>query len=119
MDTDSTERTKNMIPVSYDEAMENACEMILFDQGGKEYHGMWSEIRVDRDTLPEGMRAYDVREGDDADDDMLFAAIEDGIVCVNYAGTFLTEENLPLQTDSLGRMSAQFDENNGWDYSFS
>ena len=109
-----------MIPVPYEDAIKDTSEMIIFDPDGKEYHGMWSEIRVDRDTLPEGMRAYDVRENDyPEDDDMLFASIEDNIVCVNYAGTFLTEEDLPLPKDNLGHTAAQFNENNGWDYSFS
>lgn len=106
-----------MVPIPYEEAIQDASEMTIFDPDKREYSGMWSDIRIDRDTLPEGMNAYDIREDDD--EDMWLAAIEKDIVYVNYAGTFLTRENLPLPTDTLGCTRAAFGENNGWDYSFS
>ena len=117
---------KVMALTTYAEAMDGAQEFTVFDPEGREYAGFWSDIRVDRDTLPEGWNAYDIRESDYDDDDDeegdWLATIEDNYVVVNHAGTFLTQETLPLRDDGTGRKRACFggDTSKGeWDYSFS
>lgn len=103
--------------VNFEEAMEDKSYFVVFDPNGKEYEGYWSDIRVDRDTLPEGWYAYDIRESDsEEDDEWWLATIEENYVFVNHAGTFLTEEKLPLEEDASGRKRAYFSED--WDYSF-
>ena len=45
-------------------------------------------LRIDREAVPEGMHAYDIREADDGNS---FAAVEPKVV-VNHAGTILTRK---------------------------
>ena len=113
-----------MALTTFSKAMENAQEFIVFDSDGNEYRGFWSDIRVDRDTLPEGWNAYDIRERDDDgeedNEEGWYATIEENYVVVNHAGTFLTQDTLLLPDDGTGRKRANFGEDPGeWDYSFS
>ena len=107
-----------MAMTTFEAAMEDEQEFTVFGPGGKEYEGFWSDIRVDRDTLPEGWKAYDIRESDGDDDgDGWLATVEENYVIVNHAGTFLTKETLPLEEGDEGRKRAYF--GGEWDYSFS
>ena len=48
------------------------------------------DLRVDRSTLPEGVHAYDVREGD-----YYLGSVEDSVM-VNHSGTMFTTEPLKM-----------------------
>lgn len=109
-----------MALTTYDEAMKSAQDFSVFEPNGTQHKGFWSDIRVDRKTLPEGWNAYDIRENDECDDDNWLGTIEENYVVVNHAGTFLTQDKLNLP-NSFGRNWANLGEdakNGEWDYSF-
>ena len=53
---------------------------------------MFTNMRIDRDSIPDGLVAYDIR---DNDCDGTFAKIQK-IVIVNHWGTIIGKEELPL-----------------------
>lgn len=53
---------------------------------------MFTSTRIERDSLPEGIYAYDVRESDDGNQ---LSTIEPS-VCVNHGGTILTFQEIPM-----------------------
>lgn len=53
---------------------------------------MFTKLRIERDTLPRGIYAYDVRESDDGTH---LSTIEP-LVRVNYSGTILTFQEIPM-----------------------
>lgn len=53
---------------------------------------IFTENRIDRSTLPEGVYAYDIRESDDGE---RFATVESE-VCVNFGGTILVLQEIPM-----------------------
>lgn len=54
---------------------------------------LFTNMRLDRDTVPEGLFCYDVRDSDDLDGSM--AEIKP-VVIVNHWGTILCKEAFPL-----------------------
>ena len=48
--------------------------------------------RINRNSLPEGTFAYDIRESDDGE---TFATIEKQVT-VNHAGTIITKQEIPM-----------------------
>ena len=107
-----------MALVTFDEAMKYPEHFCIIDDDKKEYPGYFSNIRVDRRTLPEGWHAYDLRESDWSDEGW-FSTIEANYVMVNHAGTFLTKEELPLVEDKTGKKWAPIGTAIGeWSYSF-
>jgi hypothetical protein len=50
---------------------------------------LFSNLRIDRDTVPEGLYAYDIRHGDDGE-----AATVEKSVSVNHMGTVIMAEAL-------------------------
>lgn len=62
----------------------------LVDMDG--YICLFSNLRLDRDTIPEGLFCYDVR---DADCDGTFAEVQP-FVLVNHWGTIISKEPIPL-----------------------
>lgn len=53
---------------------------------------MFTISRIERDSLPEGIYAYDIRESDDGNQ---LSTIEPS-VCVNHGGTILTFQEIPM-----------------------
>ena len=53
---------------------------------------LFTNFRIDRNVVPEGLYAYDIRESDDG---RRFATIEPEVM-VNHAGTILTREKLVM-----------------------
>ena len=53
---------------------------------------LFTNFRIDRNVVPEGLHAYDIRESDDGG---RFATIEPEVM-VNHAGTILTREKLVM-----------------------
>ena len=50
---------------SFQKAQETDSQpFTLYRSGGREYHGFFSNIRIDRETVPEGWHVYDFREGE-------------------------------------------------------
>ncbi len=56
---------------------------------------LFTNYRIDRKTLPEPLRAYDLRDRDDGKD---FFSIEP-FVFVNHGGTILTDREIPMTED--------------------
>lgn len=53
-------------------------------------HAAYLDVRVDKSTLPEGVYAYDVREGE-----YYLGSVEDSVL-VNHSGTMFTAEPLKM-----------------------
>ena len=81
---------------TFQDALHNDNENfeISIKSEGKEYVGHFANVRVDRDTLPDGWYAYDLRHGDENDGEI--CEIKNGYINVNHFGTFYTTEKLPL-----------------------
>ena len=54
---------------------------------------LFTSCRVDRDSLPSGIHAYDVRASDDAQND--FATLEPHVTA-NHTGTVLVKQVIPM-----------------------
>lgn len=59
--------------------------------------GLFTENRIDRSTLPQGVHAYDIRGGGDDGND--FCTVEPSVT-VDHTGTFVTSREIPL-TDGM------------------
>lgn len=59
--------------------------------------GLFTEDRIDRSTLPQGVYAYDIRGGGDDGND--FCTVETSVV-VDHTGTSLTLQEIPM-TDGM------------------
>jgi hypothetical protein len=64
-----------------------------------ENSGYFSNVRVDRSTLPEGWYAYDIREDGNGN----LCSIEKGYVIVNHGITFLTQTPVRFPKDKNGK----------------
>ena len=60
----------------------------LYDLNGVQ--AAYLDLRIDRSTLPEGLHAYDVREGE-----YYLGTVEDNVL-VNHSGTMITREPLKM-----------------------
>ena len=102
---------------------------------GRVYHGWYSDIRIDRKSLPEGYHAYDIRS-----DDLglgVFCSLEHNYVVVNNEGSIVLDQEIPelkdpgsvvyFHIDPDEWISAQEDEDkepapendpDDWEYSF-
>lgn len=54
---------------------------------------LFTDYRIDRSTVPAGIHAYDIRVGDDAEND--FATLEP-CVMANHTGTVLVKRPIPM-----------------------
>lgn len=112
-----------MAMTSFEEVMESDyLAGFSYDaDDGATYHFIWSEIRVDRRTLPEGWYAFDVRGDEDCGEP---CSIEENYVFVNHWGTILSRCALPFPPSEDGRgwleltednwSYEDYDENTGW-----
>ncbi len=57
---------------------------------------LFTNLRLDRDTIPEGLFCYDVREKDES---CGVAASIEKFVLINHWGTVISKEELPLGED--------------------
>lgn len=64
----------------------------VFLPNGKSASGFFTNVRIDRKTLPAGWKAYDFREGDEE----WLGQLNRGYVLVNHAGTFCTQDYTAL-----------------------
>lgn len=70
----------------------------------KGHMGLFTDLRVDKSTMPEGMNCYELRHGDDRDYPV---ALEQN-VCVNYFGAVLMADKLDLGEN--GRIALSYDD---------
>ena len=92
---------------NFDEAMKHDCAPFAVMIGNLEYRGYFADIRINRESVPDGWHAYDMRHDDRGDP----CEIKNGYIVVNHFGTFYTQDSLPLKEgDSLYE--------NGFSYSF-
>lgn len=84
-----------MTPISFSEINDfQPIELDLPDSKG--IHALFTENRIDRNTLPAGLYAYDIRSDDEQDE--LFCTLEP-IVRVNHSGTVVVAHIIPLPED--------------------
>jgi len=91
--------------ISFDKAKEKAdfFEVEIYSTG-QTVEGLFTCIRVDRDTVPEGWYAYDLREGEDGE----FCTIENDVL-VNHGGTFLTQQEIDLGPNACLELEEDFE----------
>lgn len=53
---------------------------------------LFTDERIDRDAVPDGLFAYDIRESDDGDR----PATVEPLVRVNHGGTIITRKEIPM-----------------------
>ena len=71
---------------SYQEIIDDADDFVIYLDDDIEIEGVFTNARVDRDSLPDGKYAYDLTEGSEG-----FESIEEFVV-VNHGGTFICDE---------------------------
>ena len=93
----------------------------LFRSGGREFHGFYADIRIDRKTLPEGWHAYDIRAGEGNEP---FGQLKNGTILADHIGTFYLQGDIGLpegrslwyHVDEAGDGVELMDDE--WDYEF-
>ena len=65
-------------------------------ENGAVHTGMFTEWRIDRNTLPKGKYAYDISH---ADEDWSDLCQLQPFVLVNHAGTLVTDDPVPNATE--------------------
>lgn len=66
---------------------------ILETEDGRVIPGLWTEMRIDNDTIPEPFHKYSTRHGDN-NDWTTPVTIENHSIMVNFCGEFITAEVL-------------------------
>lgn len=82
--------------ISFNEAINENQGFILSPGCKTEIRGYFTNMRVDRKTVPDDWYAYDIRHGDSGS----FYTIEP-YVLVNHAGTFLSQTEVPMTNIGL------------------
>jgi len=99
-----------MAMITFEEVMKdcNNQENFALSPGCKtEIKGFFTILRVDRNTLPEGYYAYDIRHGSDGG----FCTLED-LVFVDYAGTFITKTPINIPKGGCRNLNGR----GGWSF---
>ena len=102
--------------ISFEQAKaEDQKIFITLLETGKVFEGYFTDLRVDRKTVPSPWHAYDLRDGETGE----FATIEHGVL-VNHGGTILMPEELPIPKYGLELLSINEDNKDTAqaDYSF-
>lgn len=97
--------------ITFQEALEENQAFVVAPDTEREVRGFFTNCRVDKNTVPDGWYAYDIRHGDDGD----LCTIEKRVV-VNHAGTFLCQQ--PVQLDTFEDPHDEFLDLGKWDYTF-
>ena len=89
-----------MVPIPYNEAVSLDSERKQFItivlENGKEYTGEFSDLRIQRESIPEGKYAYDLRDADCGGN----VCQVQYFVLVNHFGTIIT--NTPIDNIEEG-----------------
>ena len=99
-----------MASQSFTEAYKNDNQPFVVSINDKDYEGFFTNIRVDKKTLPEGWYAYDLREEEGE-----ICELKNGYVLVNHFGTFCTQNVLPLKDETSLYIDSDYQD---FDYSF-
>ncbi len=91
-----------MSKVLFSEALDDADILILSPGCKTEISGYFTNLRVDRGSVPEGWYAYDIRHGDSG----ALCTIEEHVL-VNHAGTFLTKKPVKLNEDGYRSLNGR------------
>ena len=75
--------------VSFEEWKKGSAPFIIAPGKSTEVEGLFSSLRLDRKTLPEGWYAYDIRHTDSG----AFCTVEEH-VAANHMGTFITKKKI-------------------------
>lgn len=124
-----------MAKMSYADAMKpgQSQPMSINAPDGRVFNGYYCDPKLDRDTLPAGWHAYDIRHDDDGCG--VFVELCHNYVIVNNAGTFFTQTPIPELAKDGASVSFAIDEeewklahdsdtepvepnSNAWDYTF-
>lgn len=82
----------------------DVCKNQLQEVEIKGHYGVFTELRVDKSTIPEGVNCYELRHGDD---DSYPAELEVN-VRVNYFGTVLMTDKMEM--DQSGRVELSYED---------
>lgn len=77
-----------MTPLEFTDPAHQWSEMVLELDDGTIIGGQFTCLRVDRDSLPKYLYAYDLRDSDDGEE---ICQVKN-FVLVNHAGTFVTDK---------------------------
>lgn len=66
---------------------------------GKAYNGYYSPVKIDRKSLPRGVKAFSMRYS--CDDDSVIRSIMPNYCIVNHHGDFVTRDNLELKEETI------------------
>lgn len=94
------------------EELTDRMPFAVIDPNGKEYHGEFTNLRVERESLPKGKFAYDLRHDDECGGNICELA---NYILVNHMGTFISDEEIPFPDEGYIIFS---DEEGEWDYTF-
>ena len=83
--------------------------------GDNTYKGFFVNVRVDRNTLPKGWHAYDLR---DSEDGVNVSELKAGYIVVNHFGTFCTRKALPINNGESLYYYGDDEDDNEFEYSF-
>lgn len=97
----TTKSEKEMIPTSINARNEDYEYIELFGKPG-----LFTNSRIDRDTVPEGWYAYDLRGSDYDPGEPV--TVEPSVV-VNYAGTVLLHEPITIPKERFKRLRGRLD----------
>lgn len=111
---------KNLIDDSIKKEVENIPNsfkpMTITTDKERDYDGWLTYSRIKRTDVPEGMFAYDLIENTGYNPMYMFAGIRNGIVAVNFGGTFISpKEIMELSAPGSEETIADHD---AWDYTF-
>ena len=79
----------------------NVQEEMLEEVQVSGHLALFTELRVDKSTIPEGVYCYALRHGDDDS----FPVALDKNVCVNYFGSVLMTEEIELEKSQYATIS--------------
>ena len=94
----STYKSKenSIMPIPFNAAIAEDQKFVLSPGCKTENVGYFTNLRVDRKTVPNGWYAYDIRHGDSGS----FCTIEPYVI-VNHAGTFLTRTKVHMTSTGI------------------
>ncbi len=82
-----------MASISFMELETAGQDMTITSPKGDSYKGLYCDPKINRETLPEGYYAYDIRHDDDGCG--IFCQLCHDVVYVNSAGSFVTKTPIP------------------------
>lgn len=92
---------------TFNEAFNENQAMLIIKPYGTEINGFYSCISVDRETLPDGWYAYDIRHDDNGLG--IFVELCHNYVIVNNDGTFFTQTKISELTEPGSSVEFEID----------